>query len=1049
MKKQVAIVCLVVVAVVASAQVRKDPRPLSGLKKELLPPSKSMQEISKHAIPGGLLRAAQYVGKAQREPMEIARQGVAERSGAPAKSTIFWKILRSSNGSVNWMWRIGNNGTQKPQAPKPAMEMLAELKNILRIADPATELVPESDVRDEQGLRHLRFKQMYKGLPVWKRDLYLHLDKTGEPSIINGSYEPTPSAVNVTPSLLSEQAVTLTINDLKISGHWAVLDEATMEKLGMHKPVAELVLFPESGKFRLAYDVDVYPSLNEHYRYIVDAVSGAIIRRTPLHCPLVKQSSPIGVSGFAQASTTPSKMLMPLAGFSNSTGTDLNGITRNFRSYQHTDNQYYMAWDLASYSASGSTPPNELKGGGQTFDLKNKDASGQAQIFHVVSANNTWSDKSAVSAHANMAVCYDYYRNTFSRNAIDGKNGTIISIVNVTENNQSMGNAYWNGKLMLYGNGDNNFKPLAGALDVAGHEMTHGVTGNSADLIYEFQSGALNESFSDVFGVFIDNNDLTVGEEIMQPGKGTCLRNLENPADPNALDPQPAHMNQFKTLTIEQDNGGVHINSGIPNHAAALIINALGRQKAQQIYYKALTTYLTRNSQFIDCRVACETAAKDIHGDGSAEMQAVSNAFATVGIGGTPQGDNQDDVPAQTGGSEYITFIGGSNKIGYLVPSTGEAFLFSDQNAVARVTNVNGNPDRCQLSAPRSGKDIWFVDPTGHLAFIESATGSVFNFPNLNIQQNGDIWNASISPDEEYVSLVSSYVNDPNIYIFDGTNIARIELTPESPDGGAQQTIQYPDVMNWSPNKWDQRIAFDAYNEEEFAFGGTLAYWSMYEINFSTEKIYSLVPAQPEDVNVGNVIYSKTDPDIIAFNVINSQGSDVWIGNFENGDMFPLGIPNVAIGGNAVVDADRPCFRPDDSYLCFTSANNKAICFLRAGDGQVTFLAFTDALYNPHWFLVGGSGAVRSDDGHFFTGVTVFPSVTSKRSTLQFETASSAKVTIELIDMRGSVVRTLTTAALNAGSQEIGLDLDELAAGAYLVRLQDGTHQAYTKLVIE
>lgn len=1039
----------------ALAQVRRtDPRPLHGLKKESLPPALPFSEIVKRAVPGGVLRAAQYVGKARIEPVEAGRQGMIGVSSTDRQAGLLWKVLRAANGSVNWMWRIGNPAatSERPQAIKPPAELLDAVKDILRIADPKKEFAIESEKTDELGMRHIRFKQVYRGIPVWKRDLYLHLDRTGEPSAINGSYEIAPKEAVTIPQITGANAILLSTDDLKKSNHLASNDLGGMQALGIEQPSATLVLYPENGKFRLAYDVDIHPNLTEHFTYLVDAVTGGIIRSIPLHCSLVppKHVSAIGIPALTQAVSSIGKSAMPLAGFVSSSGVDLNGASRNFRSYQHTDNQYYMLWDLPSYNAGSSIPPNDVKGGGLTLDLRNNDASQDAQLLHVTSSNNAWSDPASVSAHANMNTCYSYYRTTFNRDAIDGKNSTVISIVHVTENGASMENAYWNGKLMLYGDGGTTFKPLAGALDVAGHEMTHGVTSNTADLVYEFQSGALNESFSDVFGVFIDNDDLTVGEDIMQPGKGTSLRNLENPADPNAAPPQPAHMNDFRQLGADQDNGGVHSNSGIPNRAAAIIINALGREKAQQIYYRALTTYLTRNSQFIDCRIACEKAAKDL-GYSASDQQAVSNAFATVGIGGTPSDPNQDDVPAQTGGADYVVFIWENNsKIGFLQPDdpTLTAYEYASPLALARVTNTANGIDRCQLSAPRTGKNIYFVDPTGHLAYIEFTTGAVSIVSDLKIQQDGDVWNASISPDESYVAIASSYADDPNIYIFDGIQLYRVELLPQAPDAPSpQETIKYPDVMNWSPNKNEQRIAFDAYNEEDLAGGGLISYWSMYEINFTTQKIYSLVPAQPQDVNIGNVTYSKTDPDIIAFNVVDPTTSDVWIGNFESGDIFPLEIWKRAINSVAISDADRPSFSPNDAFICFTSAANNALCYID-GAGQVSYVAYNQALYNPSWILVGGSARVADGKAYFFSKPEVYPSITKGDASLRFAMESDAVVTVEIVNVLG-VSREVFTGKLPAGDQEIALDLDELAAGAYLVRLTDGAHQAFTKLVIE
>jgi Zn-dependent metalloprotease len=192
---------------------------------------------------------------------------------------------------------------------------------------------------------------------------------------------------------------------------------------------------------------------------------------------------------------------------------------------------------------------------------------------------------------------------------------------------------------MVYGDGDGvTFIPLSGGLDVIGHEMTHGVDQSTANLNYTYQSGALNESLSDVFGCFVEmygkpNKSTTdkwnMGEDVYTPGtSGDALRSLANPK----LYGQPDNMSGY--VNTSSDNGGVHTNSGIPNKAAYLIAtNAnVGIAKAEQIYYRALTVYLTSSSQFHDERVAVAQAAADLYGAGGAEVTAVNSAFTTVGI---------------------------------------------------------------------------------------------------------------------------------------------------------------------------------------------------------------------------------------------------------------------------------------------------------------------------------------------------------------------------------------------------------------------------------
>lgn len=200
---------------------------------------------------------------------------------------------------------------------------------------------------------------------------------------------------------------------------------------------------------------------------------------------------------------------------------------------------------------------------------------------------------------------------------------------------------------MTYGDGDGSYMvPLSAGLDVAAHEMTHGVITNSANLQYRFQSGALNESFADIFGALIDSEDWEVGEDIMGPGAKAdgrvSLRSLSDPSKyPVKADyvpygdgkgNYPSHMDEYYDLPRSLDNGGVHINSSITNHAAYLIGEKIGKEKLGQIFYRALTVYLTPTSDFSDARRAIVQSAADIYGEASAEAKATAEGFDSVGI---------------------------------------------------------------------------------------------------------------------------------------------------------------------------------------------------------------------------------------------------------------------------------------------------------------------------------------------------------------------------------------------------------------------------------
>jgi Zn-dependent metalloprotease len=259
-------------------------------------------------------------------------------------------------------------------------------------------------------------------------------------------------------------------------------------------------------------------------------------------------------------------------------------------------------------------------------------------------------DAAIDAAHDNAGLVHEFYSTVLGRNSIDDRGMAIKSVVHF---GKAYNNAYWDGSKMTYGDGDGKFfSPLSGALDVVGHEMTHGVVEHTAGLVYRNQSGALNESWGDVFGEVIEQwaenrsgfgtvdaalgADWLIGEDVFTPGRaGDALRSMKAPGTaykgiPGVQDDmQPAHMKNYNKMT--GDNGGVHVNSGIPNKAAYEAGVRIGSEKLAKIWYKALTSYLKSNSTFDDAAAATLAAAKQLYGTG-AEAQAVADAWNAVGI---------------------------------------------------------------------------------------------------------------------------------------------------------------------------------------------------------------------------------------------------------------------------------------------------------------------------------------------------------------------------------------------------------------------------------
>jgi Zn-dependent metalloprotease len=253
-------------------------------------------------------------------------------------------------------------------------------------------------------------------------------------------------------------------------------------------------------------------------------------------------------------------------------------------------------------------------------------------------------DPAVNEAYEGAGATWEFYEKVFCRNSIDGKGMRLDSSVHY---GRGFDNAFWNGTQMVYGDGDGRiFNRFTVSIDVIGHELTHGVTGVEANFDYEWQPGALNESFSDVFGSLVkqwfrkeraDQADWIIGAGLFTSKvKGKGIRSMLHPGtaydDPVlGKDPQPASMPDF--YEGYDDNGGVHINSGIPNRAfamAALAIGGYAWEKAGAIWYKALTERLRNTSDFKETASATATIAAELFG--TAEEKAVRDAWSTVGV---------------------------------------------------------------------------------------------------------------------------------------------------------------------------------------------------------------------------------------------------------------------------------------------------------------------------------------------------------------------------------------------------------------------------------
>jgi len=255
-------------------------------------------------------------------------------------------------------------------------------------------------------------------------------------------------------------------------------------------------------------------------------------------------------------------------------------------------------------------------------------------------------DDDALRAFDGSGDMYDFLADVFSRNSIDGRGLRMDSTVHY---GKRFDNAFWNGSQMIYGDGDGRlFNSFTLALDVIGHEQTHGVTQYSAALGYHGQSGALNEHLSDAFGMMLkqwrnglspSESDWIIGEGLFTAvvnGKG--VRSMSAPGtaydDPIlGKDPQPAHMSGY--VDMPEDNGGIHINSGIPNRAFYLAAMAIGEASwttLGSVWYETLTKRLPSDAQFDDFAAATVDVAGELYGIAGAPQRAIADAWDEVGL---------------------------------------------------------------------------------------------------------------------------------------------------------------------------------------------------------------------------------------------------------------------------------------------------------------------------------------------------------------------------------------------------------------------------------
>ncbi|MER7751332.1 M4 family metallopeptidase [Kitasatospora sp. NPDC097643] len=477
------------------------------------------------------------------------------------------------------------------------------------------QLVAKDVVVDADGTRHVRYERTFAGLPVLGGDLVVHQKADGSVTSVDKAIGAQIAVASLTPQIPADKAASQAAGAVQATvGIAPDADESPLTEV--HQTgAAKLVVWATDGKPRLAYQTvveglraDGTPSSQ---LLVTDAANGQVLSSHEQ----VQTATGSGTGVFVGT--------VPLT-------TTLSGST-----YQLKD---------------------ASRGGQSTSDLKHR-TSGSGTLYTSstdVFGNGTVSNgaSAAVDAQFGAAATWDFYKNTFGRLGIKNNGVGATSRVHYGSNYV---NAFWSDSCfcMSYGDGASNTHPLT-AIDVAGHEMTHGVTSATAGLNYSGESGGLNEATSDIFGTMVewyanlasDTPDYLIGEQININGDGKPLRYMDQPSkDGSSAD--------YWSPTV--GNLNVHYSSGVANHffyllaegSGAKTINGvsynsptyngstlagIGRDKAAQIWYKALTVYMTSTTDYAGARAATLKAAADLYGTGGTEYNAVAATWAAVNV---------------------------------------------------------------------------------------------------------------------------------------------------------------------------------------------------------------------------------------------------------------------------------------------------------------------------------------------------------------------------------------------------------------------------------
>lgn len=805
---------------------------------------------------------------------------------------------------------------------KTALAFLRSNRGLLRINDPDSELKLRKGQTDHLNRRHLRFSQRYNNIPVWPAELIVHLNQEGSVDLMNGAFVRTPRKIVTQP--------VLSVND--------AIGRARVEVPGGKDAYASdptLIIYAPNGRMpRLAWKLELSVSPQSNWLVVIDALNGATLTS-------YDQVSTAGVAG---------------------SGLDLFGVNQSLNIWEEDNTLYMVDTSKQMYNTTSDPPsPESTKGAVIVLDARNMPIDELSLLYYTTSGNASsgWLPD-AVSLAYNLSETYSYYLERHNRNSIDDNGCSIVGVVRLGQNYH---NAFWTSDLhmMFFGDGET----YAGALDIVAHELTHGVTSHTANLVYKDQSGALNESFSDIFGEMVDARTRGSADWLMPSIFQDPFRNLKDPSsiDIAGFGPYPSKMSEYIYTT--QDNGGVHLNMTIVAHAFYLLAEglegAIGIRNAERIFYRALAYHLVANSQLIDGRLACIASAEELFGEDSTQALKTAEAFDAVEIFEDNSTPEPQSFPAVSG-PDAVLFAYYDQQVGALLGRLEEG----DPERGVRVSCFNIAPSRASVSG--NGSFAVYLNLFQDICLV----GTHPNQCETCLGYPGLVNSVAMSPDgslsafvflDEYGIPTSSI----NVYNFNTKEAKTFELVAPVFDGDLSiGTILWADAMDFTAD--GRFIIYDALNVVKLNDESQIGVWSIYAIDLATGQTQTIVPPTP-GFDIGYPALSQTSDNFITFDVLDTGTGESYIftGNLNTGDL--------KIVSRTLIGEGIPGYTGDDDAIVFSVAD------LSAPTGRSLYRQpisedHITAVGNPELFLWDSDFGVIYRHGTFVTpnaNISVYP----------------------------------------------------------------------------